>query len=88
MRDWKVYLLLKIHKPGCPGRPVILGCSTPTETTSEFVNSNLRPMVPKINSYIKDTNDFLRKLGELQRLPEGAILCAIDSVGLYPHITR
>lgn len=80
-------MLSKLHKPGCPGRPVInSGCSTATERISEFVDNNLRPMVLKINSYIKDTNDFLRKLGELQRLPEGAILCTIDVVGLYSHI--
>jgi len=85
-RPGRFYLLPKLHKPGCPGRPVISGCSTPTERISEFVDNNLRPLVPKINSYVKDTNDFLRKLGELQRLPEGAILCTIDVVGLYPHI--
>jgi len=86
VRPGRFYLLPKLHKPGCPGRPVILGCSTPTERISDFVDNNLRPLVPKINSYVKDTNDFLRKLGELQRLPEGAILCTIDVVGLYPHI--
>ena len=43
-------------------------------------------MVPNIASYIKDTNDFLRKLKNVGTLPDGAILCTIDVVGLYPHI--
>ena len=43
-------------------------------------------MVPEINSYIKDTNDFIRKLMEIDTLPYGAILCTVDVVGLYPHI--
>ena len=30
--------------------------------------------------------DFLHKLGQVGELPEGAILCTIDVVGLYPHI--
>ena len=85
-RPGRLYLLPKLHKPGCPGRPLISGCSTPTERISELVDSNSTPMVPRINSYIKDRNDFLRKLGELQRLPEGVTLCTVDVVGLYPHI--
>ncbi|XP_044184248.1 uncharacterized protein LOC122964605 [Acropora millepora] len=73
-------------KKGCPGRPVISGCGTPTEKISAFVDHNVRPIVSEINSYIKDTNDFLHKLGRIGDLPEGAILCTIDVVGLYPHI--
>ena len=76
----------KIHKQGCPGRPVISGCGTPTEKISAFVDQKVRPLVPEIKSYIKDTNDFLNKLGQMGELPEGSILCTIDVVGLYPHI--
>ena len=39
-----------------------------------------------MKSYIKDTNDFLRKLSNLPPLPEDVILCTIDVVGLYPNI--
>ena len=46
----------------------------------------LRPLVPQISLYVKDTNDFLRKLKDMGRIPEGAILVTIDVVGLYPHI--
>ena len=80
------YLLPKVHKQGCPGRPVISGCGTPTEKISAFVDQNVRPLVPEINSYIKDTNDFLHMLGQVGELPERAILCTIDVVGLYHHI--
>ena len=85
-RPGRFYLLPKIRKPGCPGRPALSGCSTPTEQVSEFVDHKLRPLVPEVESYVKDTNDFLRKLGEIGELPEGTILCTIDVVGLYPHI--
>ena len=37
-------------------------------------------------SYIKDTNDFLKKLRDLPDLPQDSIFCTIDVVGLYPNI--
>ncbi|XP_068697256.1 uncharacterized protein [Montipora foliosa] len=86
VKPGRFYLLPKIHKQGCPGRPVISGCGTLTEKISAFVDQNVRPLVPEINSYIKDTNDFLHKLGQIRELPEGTILSTIDVVGLYPHI--
>ena len=39
-----------------------------------------------VKSYIKDTNDFLRKIESLPRLEENEILCTIDVVSLYPNI--
>ena len=76
----------KIHKRGCPGRPVISGCGTCTERISEFVDVHIKHLVPEIPSYIKDTKHFLQVLNGLGRLPEGAILVTADVVGLYPHI--
>ena len=50
------------------------------------MDHKLRPLGPEIKVYINDTNDFLRKLGEVSDLPDDVILCTIDVVGLYPHI--
>lgn len=82
----RFYLLPKLHKKGCPGRPVISGCNTPTEKISAFVDHHLKPLVTSVPSYIKDTNDFLRKLIDIGTIPKEAILVTIDVVGLYPHI--
>ena len=38
----------------------------------------------KVNSNIKDNDDFLRKLLNLLKLPDELILCTADLVGLYP----
>ena len=43
-------------------------------------------MAQKVKSYIKDTNDFLRKIASLPTLPDDIILCTKDVVGLYPNI--
>ena len=54
-RAGRFYLLPKIHKKGCPGRPVISGCGTCTERVSEFVDFHIKHLVPEIPSYIRDT---------------------------------
>ena len=85
-RAGRFHLLPNIHKKGCPGRPLVSGCGTCTERVSEFVDFHIKPLVPEITSYIKDTKHFLQALQDLGRLPEGAILVTADVVGLYPHI--
>ena len=84
----RFYLLPKIHKRlhNVPGRPVISNCGFYTENISSFLDHHLQPIAQKVNSFIKDTNHFLRKIKSLGQLPEGAILCTIDVVGLYPNI--
>ena len=84
----RFYLLPKIHKRlhNVPGRPVISNCGYYTENISSFLDYHLQPLAKKVESYIKDTNHFLKKLQELGSLPKNAILCTIDVVGLYPNI--
>ena len=43
-------------------------------------------MVSQSRSYVKDTNHFLSRLSNLGRIPEGALLCTVDVVGLYPSV--
>ena len=43
-------------------------------------------MAREVKSYIKDINDFLKKLRSLPNLPDDIILCTADVVGLYPNI--
>ena len=84
----RFYLLPKIHKrlDGVPGRPVISNCGYFTENISSFLDYHLQPLAKKVKSYLKDTNDFLRKLRDLPALPKDTLLCTIDVVGLYPNI--
>ena len=69
-----------------PGRPVISNSGYYTENISAFLEFYLKPLSQKVKSYIKDTNDFLRKIASLPPLPDDIILCTIDVVGLYPNI--
>ena len=46
----------------------------------------MQPLAPEVKSYIKDTNDSLKKLRSLTNLLSDIILCLVDVVGLYPNI--
>ena len=63
----RFYLLPKIHKrlQNVPGRPVISDSGYYMENISAFLEFHLKPLVQKVKSYIKDTNDFLRKIASL-----------------------
>ena len=73
-RSGRFYLLPKLHKRGCPGRPLICGCNTPTEKISAFVDHHLKPLVAGVPSHVKDMNDFVKKLHDISALPSGAIM--------------
>ena len=65
---------------------MISNCGYYTENISSFLDYHLQPLAQKVKLYIKDTNHFLSKLKSLGKLPQGAILCTIDTVGLFPNI--
>ena len=80
------YLIPKIRKrlENVLGRPVFSNCEFYTENISAFLDFLLQLLTRKVKSYIKDTNDFLKKLRSLTNLPNDIILCSVDAVGLYP----
>ena len=82
----RFYILPKFHKTGCPGRPIVSAVGSPTEGLSELVDHFIQPFVPNIQSYIRDTQDFLDKLHALCPLHAESILCTIDVTALYPSI--
>ena len=84
----RLYLLPTIHKglSSVKGRPVISNCGTITEHISEYLDHHLNPLVSQSRSYVKDTNHFLSRLSKLGKIPEEALLCTVDVVGLYPSI--
>ena len=84
----RFYLLPKIHKrsENVPRRPVISNCGFYTENISAFLDFPLQPLAREVKSYIKDTNNFLKKLRSLRNIPNDIILCSVDVAGLYPNI--
>ena len=92
-KSGNLYCLPKIHKkPGDkkpPPRPICNSRNTPTEKISQWVDEQLQPIVKELPSYVKDDNDFLRKIEEINEthdLPEGTILATWDVKSLYTNI--
>ena len=48
--------------------------------------SPLHEAIEKIRTYIKDNNEFLKKLLSLSNLLDDIKLCTVNVVGLYPNI--
>ncbi|CAN7945344.1 unnamed protein product [Ixodes hexagonus] len=83
------YLLIKVHKPNNPRRPIISGIGTPTEHISEFVDQAIKHIPPLLQSYVKDTTDFLNQINRMNEsdiISEDSILVTIDVNSLYTNI--
>jgi hypothetical protein len=87
IRKPSLYLLPKVHKPDVPGRPIISGCEGPTVRLSEYVDIYLKPLIQYIQSNVKDSTDFLKRIFKLNdTLPKDFILITIDVKSLYTNI--
>lgn len=81
----RFYLLPKIHKENNPGRPIVSGIGTVTENLSRYVDFLIRDIPPSFPSFIKDTNDFLLDIMEIE-IPNSSLLVTLDVVSLYTNI--
>ena len=81
----RFYLLPKIHKIhyDVQGRPVILSCGYYTENTSSILYFHLLPIAKKAKSYMKDNNDFLKKLGSIPNTPDNSYYGCSGFVSQY-----
>ena len=79
------YTLPKIHKDENPGRPIVNGIGTITEKLSAYIDQHIRPLVPNIPTYIKDTTDFINTIEGIQLDPTD-LLVTIDVSALYTSI--
>ena len=67
---------------------MISKCGTLTEKVSEFLDSELKLVLQEGWSCIKDSGDFIKKLKNIDHIPQDGIMVTADVVGLYPSIPR
>ena len=82
----KVCLRPTIHKEGNLGHPVVSSVNCHTANISKYVDYHLQPIVKEIPSYVKDAQDFLKKLEKLKDIPQESLLVTLDGKSLYTNI--
>ena len=58
----RVYGLPKIHKPGCLLKIIVPSVGSPLYSLITFLHNRLFKIIPKANSYIKNSFDLVDKL--------------------------
>lgn len=86
-RTSALYLLPKVHKnlDAPPGRPIVSGNGNMCEKISKFVDYFLQPIVATLPSHVKDTNDLLWKIDNVQLEPD-MLMVTCDVESLYTSI--
>ncbi|XP_033095693.1 uncharacterized protein LOC117100207 [Anneissia japonica] len=79
-------MLPKIHKANTPGRPIVSSCNCPTVIISEFLDNVLRPIVQRLPTYVKDTNEAIRLFSEFQFTGVNCHIFTMDVKSLYTSI--
>ena len=80
------YLKPKVHKEGNPGRPLISSINCHTSKMSEYVDYHLQHILKEIPSYVQDTTDFVRKINQIDSVPNNSYLVSLDVKSLYTNI--
>ena len=60
-------------------------CESPTENISQFVDYWLQPHTKLLQSYLKDTNQFISEIEQLT-IPLNSTMVTIDVKSLYTNI--
>ena len=48
----------------------------------KYLDSQLKSVIPSSWSYIKDSDDFIKKINNISAIPKDSILVTVDVVGL------
>ena len=79
-------MLLKIHKPGNPGRPIVSACNCTTSNISAYLDSVMAPVVKQLPTYVKDSSHALQILESLSFTGSHQYLFTMDIKSLYTII--
>ena len=82
----RFYPWLKIQKGGDSGCPVVSLVNCHTVNILKYVDYHLQPTVKVIPSYVKVTQDFLKKIEKVKYLPQESALVTLDVKSPYINI--
>lgn len=81
----RIYGLPKIHKEGVPLRPIVDTIGSPTYEHAKYVAKIVRPLVRNIDSFIKDSHDFVNLIKN-EMVEQDDILLSFNVVSLFTKI--
>ena len=81
----RFYGLPKIHKEGCPLRPIVSQINGPTRGINQLLDTYLTVAEKNIPYILQDTTAFLNVLSQLH-VDENTYLFTLDVVSLYTNI--
>jgi hypothetical protein len=81
----RVYGTPKIHKPSVPLRPIVSSLGSVTYNVAKYLARALSPLVGKTEHYVKDSQDFVKKIKDLE-VPPGQKLISYDVSALFTSI--
>ena len=82
-----IYFLPKVHKHPLKLRPIVSCSGGPTERASRYLDGLLQPHARRVDSYVANSIDVVRRLRELT-LPRDTTLVSLDVESLYTNITH
>ena len=86
MKTPAFYLPPKIHKPNNPGRPTFRSDDYNISRISELVDHYLQPAVTNLKSHVKDMNDFIKKIENVNNTTDHSYLVSLEVRSLYTNI--
>jgi hypothetical protein len=81
----RIYGLPKIHKEDIPLRPIVNTIGSPTYELAKHVAKILSPLVGHTDSFIKDSNDFIKIIKNEKIRPQDTLI-SFDVVSLFTKI--
>ena len=76
----------KTHKEGYPGGSVISSVNYNTTKIFQYVGHDLQPNVEELESFAKDSTEFMKKVFTTEKIPQERILDTMDVLSLYTNI--
>ena len=79
------YGCVKMHKQGAPLRPIVSAVGSATYKLAKFVNKLLSPYLVEVESYVKNTSDFVEQLESLS-VASDELLVSFDVKPLFTSV--
>ena len=82
----RFYTTVKVHKSPIKFRPIVSTCGTAVSVLSSWLDYQLQKLKQHISTYLKDSDDLIEQLKELEPLQYNAKLITADARQMYTEI--